>query len=133
MNRKLRVLAVTACAGAALSVGIAGAEESKVTVVKAGNALNALKVVRDPETGNLRPATASEIAQMGRSSTPGYAPSIVVLSHPTTTMVTHPDGSATIRRSLDDLDKVVVSRDAKGALVMHHGAAAPANASNPKE
>jgi hypothetical protein len=132
MNRMMKVLAVTACAGAALSLGIAGAEESKVTVVKAGTALNGLKVVRDKETGKLRPATAAEIAQMGNASTPGYAPAIVVLSHPVTTMVTHPDGSATIRRSLDDLDKVVVSRGANGRLAMHHGAA-PANASNPKE
>jgi hypothetical protein len=106
----------------ACAAGSAGAEESKVTVVKAGEALKAMKVVRDKETGKLRPATAEEIAQMGKASTPGYAPAIVVLSHPVTSVVTNPDGSMTARRSLDDLDKLVVSRAADGKIEMSHGA-----------
>jgi hypothetical protein len=133
MNRMKLVLAIMACAGAAFAVGSAGAEEPKVTVIKAGDALNAMKVVRDKETGKLRPATPDEMAQMGLATAPGYAPSIVVLSHPVTTMVTHADGSATIRRSLDDLDKVVVSRAADGTLAAHHGAFVPTTPSKPKE
>jgi len=134
MNRMSIVLAVTACAAAALSLGSASAEESKVTVIKAGDAMSQMKVVRDSETGKLRAATSDEIAAMGQGSTRSLAPSVVVLSRPATTMVSRPDGSATIRRSVDDLDSVVVSRSTDGKLVMHHGKSAPATATTkPKE
>ena len=136
MNRRSKALAVTACAGVALCVSIANAEESSVTVVKASDALSAMKVVRDKETGKLRPATSDEIVAMSQGSARSYGPSIVVLSRPNTTMVTRPDGSATIRRSVDDLDSVVASRTADGKLHMQHGAKAPAPAqqsANPKE
>jgi len=136
MNRRSKALAVTACAGAVLCVSIANAEESNVTVVKAGDALSQMKVVRDKETGKLRPATSDEIVAMSQGSARSYGPSVVVLSRPNTTMVTRPDGSATIRRSIDDLDSVVVSRAADGKLHMQHGAkgeASPAQTANPKE
>ena len=134
MNRMSRVLAVMACTGAALSLASANAEESKVTVIKAGDATSQMKVVRDKETGRIRAATSEEIAAMGESSARSYAPSVVVLSHPQTTMVSRPDGSATIRRSVDDLDSVMVSRSADGKLVVHHGKTAPATVTaKPKE
>ena len=135
MNRKTGVLALAAGIAVAWAMGSAAAGESKVTVVKAGGALNALKVTRDKDTGKLRPATPDEVAQMGRASSPGYAPAIVVQSHPVTTLVTHPDGSMTVRRSLDDLDKVMVSRGADGKLTMGHGpqGASRNDASKPTE
>lgn len=136
MNRSSKALAVTACATVALCVSIANAEESKVTVVKASDALDQMKVVRDKETGKLRPATSDEIVAMSQDAKPGYGPSIVVLSRPNTTMVTRADGSATIRRSVDDLDSVVASRTADGKLHLQHGgkAATPAQQpANPKE
>jgi hypothetical protein len=134
MDRKSVMLAVAAGMAVAWAAGSAGAEESTVTVVKAGSPLSAMKVVRDKDTGQLRPATADEMAQMGKASTPGYAPAIVVLSHPVTTAVTHPDGSTTVRRSLDDLDKLMVAPGKNGERVMgHDGKGAPDNASKPKE
>ena len=119
MHRIARMLAVMASAGVAFAVGSAGAGEVKVTVVKAGGA-DALKVVRDKETGKLRAANAEEIAEMNRQ--PGnYLPNAAVLSRPVTTLVTRADGSMTIKRSVEDWDSLVVSRGANGKLVARHG------------
>jgi hypothetical protein len=135
MNRKSGVLVLAAGIAVAWAAGSAAAGESKVTVVKAGDALNAVKVTRDKDTGKLRPATPEEAAQIGRASAPGYAPAIVVQSHPVTSLVTNPDGSITVRRSLDDLDKVMISRTADGKVRMGHGekGASHDNASKPTE
>jgi hypothetical protein len=119
MNRMSRMLAVMACTGVALAAGSAVAGEVKVTVVKAGG-MDALKVVRDKETGKLRAATPEEIAEMNRQ--PGnYLPNAAVLSRPVTTLVSRSDGSMTIKRSADDMDSLVVTRDANGKLVARHG------------
>ena len=119
MDRMARLLAIMASTGIACAVGGAVAAEVKVTVVKAGGA-DALKVVRDKETGKLRAATPDEIAEMNRQ--PGnYAPNAAVLSRPVTTLVTRSDGSMTIKRSADDLDSLVVTRGANGKLVARHG------------
>jgi hypothetical protein len=134
MNRMLKWLAIAAGTGVALAAGAAAAAEAKVTIVKAGPALDAVRVVRDAETGQLRHATAEEIAQMTgpRSSAKSFDSGVTVLNRPTTTIITRPDGSATIRRSVDDLDSIVATRGADGKLaVQHKGAAAPQ--SQPKE
>ena len=127
MNRTARMLAVMAGTGVALAVGSAVAGEVKVTVVKAGSGLDAMKVVRDKETGKLRAATAEEITEMNSQPT-SYLPNAAVLSRPVTTLVTRADGSMTIKRSIEDLDSLVVSREANGKLVARHGErhAAPA-------
>jgi hypothetical protein len=128
MQRTARLLAVMACTGVALAVGAAAAGEVKV--VRAGSALNDMKVMRDKETGQLRAATSEEIAAM--SQVPSrYAPNVLVLSRPATTTVNHPDGSATVRRSLDDLDSVVATRSADGKLVLRHGKQAAAASTQP--
>lgn len=113
MNRMTRLLAGTACIGVAFA-----ADAGEVKIIQAGPALDAMKVARDKETGKIRPATAEEIAEMGRG--PALAPNAVVLSRPTTTMVTRPDGSATIRRSVEDMDSLVAARGADGKLVLRH-------------
>jgi hypothetical protein len=118
MDRMSRMLALAACTGMALASGVAQAAESNVVVVKAGGGTDAVKVVRDKDTGRIRAATPDEIESMGSSS---LAPNVVVLSRPATTMVSRPDGSATIRRSIDDLDSVVVERGADGKVSMRHG------------
>jgi hypothetical protein len=43
------------------------------------------------------------------------------LNRPGTTMIQRADGSATIRRSLEDLDSVVAERGADGRLEKRHG------------
>jgi hypothetical protein len=113
MNRMTRLLAMTACIGVAVA-----AEAGEVKVIQAGPGLDNMKVTRDKVTGKIRPATAEEIAEMGRGAP--LAPSVLVLSRPTTTMVTRPDGSATIRRSIEDLDSLVAARGADGKLIMRH-------------
>jgi len=132
MDRMSKLLALAACTGMAFAAGTAQAAESKVTVVNAGT--DAVKVVRDKDTGRIRAATAEEIEAMGPSR---LAPNIVTLSRPTTTAVTRPDGSTTIRRTLEDLDSVVMERGSDGKFRMRHGCkdapAAPATQTAPKE
>ena len=119
MDRMARLLAIMASTGVAFAVGGAVAADVKVTVVKAGG-LDSLKVVRDKETGKLRAANADEIAEMNRQ--PGnYLPNAAVLSRPVTTLVSRSDGSMTIKRSADDMDHLVVTREANGKLVTRHG------------
>ena len=128
MDRMSRMLALGACAALALAAGAAGAAESNVTVVKAGGGMDAVKVVRDKDTGKIRAATPEEMESMGPST---LGPNVVVLSRPATTMVSRPDGSATIRRSVEDLDSVVIERAADGKVSMRHNGAPTQNA--PKE
>lgn len=118
MKRRSGALAVMACA-AALAAGTAVAEEVKVTVVK-GAALDDMKVTKDRNTGRLRPATPEEIQALSRG-TGSFGPSVVVQSRPETTVIHRADGSGVVRRSLEDLDNLVVNRDAKGRLVLRHG------------
>jgi hypothetical protein len=132
MNRIERLLAVMACTGVAFAVGGAVAAESTVTVVKATGGLDSMKVVRDKDTGKLRAATSEEIVEMNNSGQ-ALAPSLLSLSRPVTTMVTRADGSATIRRSLDDLDSLVATRTADGKLIVQHGKHAVPVQSLPKE
>ena len=130
MNRMERLLAVMACTGVAFAAGGAVAGESKVTVV---NALDAMKVVRDKDTGKLRAATSDEIVEMSASGS-RLPPSVLGIARPVTTFVTRADGSVTVRRALDDLDSLVATRTADGKIVLRHGGtqAAPAQ-TLPKE
>ena len=131
MNRKTMLLAAMASTGVLFAAGTAAAAE--VTIVRAGPALNAMKVVRDKDTGKLRAATAEEIAAMGNTPASAFAPNVAVVSRPQTTIVTRPDGSATIRRSLDDLDNVVAVKGADGKLKMGHHQGPAATQPLPKE
>src|SRR3954468_20606620 len=130
MDRIARLLAVTACTGMALSVGGASASEANVTVVKAGTALNAMKVVRDKETGKLRAPTDDEMAELSQAPN-AYGPGVTILNRPAATTVNHADGSATVRRSLEELDSLVATRSADGKTVLRHRGAS--NPTLPKE
>lgn len=135
MQSKTRMLAIMAGMGVALTAG--GVAAGEVKVINAGPAMDAVKVVKDKETGKLRAATAEEAAQMAARPATRLAPNVVVLSRPTTTIVTRPDGSATIRRSLEDLDSLVAVRRADGKLNVRHqqgkDAAAPSTPNLAKE
>jgi hypothetical protein len=134
MDHMARLLALAACAGVAFGAGAAQAAESKVTVVNAGAGTDAVKVVRDKDTGKIRAATSDEIAAMGTTSR--LAPNVSILNRPATTMIQRPDGSATIRRSLEDLDSIVAERGADGRLSKRHGdkhAPAASSQTAPKE
>lgn len=131
MERIKTVLAVMACSGVALAAGGLQAAESKVTVVNSPAKLDAMKVVRDKNTGKIRAATPEEIEEMNAAPRTGYAPNAVMLSRPTTTIVQRADGSATIRRAVDDLDEVVASKGAGGKINLGHKHAAPTT--QPKE
>jgi hypothetical protein len=131
MERIKGLLAVMASAGLVLAAAGVQAAESKVTVVNAPGKMDALKVVRDKQTGKIRPATEEEIAEMNAAPRSGYAPNPVMLSRPATTVVSRPDGSATIRRSAEELDEVVASKGADGKIKMGHKHAAPTT--QPKE
>jgi len=103
MKSTARTLAVSACTAFALAAGIALADD--------------MKVGRDKDSGNLRPATPDEIAAMQGK---GFAPSAVVQARPTTSVLVRSDGSAVARRSADDLDNLVYTRDANGKAVLRH-------------
>ena len=121
MERIAKVLAVMACTGVGLCAGAAVAGESKVTIVNApGAKLDAMKVVKDKETGKIRAATPEEIAEMNAAPSRNFVPNAVVLSRPASTVTVHADGSMTGRRSFDDLDAVVVERGADGKAVLRH-------------
>ena len=130
MERIKGLLAVMAGAGLVLAAGSVQAAESKVTIVNAPGKMDAMKVVRDKQTGRIRAATPEEIEELNAART-SYAPSPLMLSRPATTMVQRPDGSATIRRGADELDEIVVSKGADGKLNMGHKHAAPST--QPKE
>lgn len=129
MDRISKMLALAASIGIACAVEVAHADDSRVTVVKAGGGTDKVIVVRDQDTGRIRPATPEEIEAMGSGARAGagasassrFAPNPVVLSRSETTMVSRPGGGATIRRSMDDLDKVVLERSADGKMSMRHG------------
>ena len=131
MIRKTSMLAIMACTGLALAAGANAADEVKV--IKAGSALNDLKVVKDKHTGKLRAATPEEAEEMARQPATRLAPNVVVISRPATTMVQRADGSATIRRSVEDLDALVAERRDGKLTVRHNGSHAPATPNLPKE
>jgi len=133
MIRKTSLLALAACTGVALAAGANAADEVKV--IKAPEAaVSSVKVVKDKQTGKLRAATPEEADEMASQPAARLAPNVVVVSRPATTMVTRPDGSATIRRSVDELDAVVAEKRADGKLaVRHKGAPTPTTPNLPKE
>ena len=128
MNRTTRLLALWAGTAVALTVaGGAAAEESKVTVIKAGPALNDMKVTRDKETGKLRAPTDAELADL-QASRVTIAPHILDLVRPVTVLEVRADGSAVAKRSLADMDHLVITTGAGGKPVLQHsrGAKLPA-------
>ena len=128
MNVSGRTFAVTVCAAAAFVAGAALADDAKPTTPTAGSTMSDMKVWRDPQTGKLRAPTPEESAALDaipRSTTSN----VVVLRRPFTTIEVRPNGSAVGKRSLDDMDNVVLTRTPDGKAVMSHSdKPAPASA-----
>lgn len=132
MNRVAKLLALAASSAVAFAAGGAVAADSKVTVVNAPVKLDAMKVVRDKDTGKLRAATSEEIVEMDANATP-VAPHAILLSRPVTTYVTRADGGVTVRRSMDEMDSLTATRTPDGKVTMRHGDKQHAPATQPKE
>jgi hypothetical protein len=120
MNLQMKRLTLSACVAVAVVPGVCVADDAKVTVVRAPAALSDMKVARDKETGQLRALTDSERAELNASGR-SIAPNVVVLQRPTTTVEFRSNGSVVAKRSLDDIDNLVMSRTADGKVVMRHG------------
>jgi hypothetical protein len=88
--------------------------------VCAADGLDSVKVVKDPQTGKRRAATPDEAAAMANQPAQRLAPNVVAVSRPSMSIVSRPDGSATIRRSLDDLDSLVAVKGADGKVSINH-------------
>ena len=131
MERIKSLLAAMACSGVAFAAGAAHAAESRVYVVNAPAKLDAMKVVRDKDTGKVRAATPEEIEAMNAAPSNGFAPNAAVLSRPFSTLTVNADGSMTGRRSFDDLYSIVVERSADGKTVLRHGGKNAPAASKP--
>jgi hypothetical protein len=109
MKFETRTFTSAACAVAAFAAGVA----------LAGDVLGDMKVSRDKETGRLRAPTAEENAAL-KESARSLAPSVVVVRRPFTTIEVRPDGSAVGKRSLDDMENLVLTRTADGKAVLGH-------------
>ncbi len=86
----------------------------------ASSTLSDMRVVRDKETGQLRAPTREESAEIDamprKSST-----NVVVVSRPVSTVEARSDGSLVGKRSLDDMENLVMEKTADGKTVLRHG------------
>lgn len=115
-----RWISIAVCAGvAALAPALSLADANKPA-----SALSDMKVSRDKETGQLRAPSADEEAALASKSRM-LAPNVVVLRRPVTTMEFRSDGSAVMKRTLDDMDNLVLTRQADGRSVIRHGGPTP--------
>lgn len=114
-----KVLALTVGAGLALTMGAAYADETKVPSASSGDTLSSMKVTRDKETGRLRPTTPDEDAAI-RASGRSVAPSVLVVRRPVSTFELRPDGSAVGKRSLADMENLMMTRKPDGSVVLKH-------------
>lgn len=119
MNLLVKQLALSACVAAAFNPGLAIADDAKSVSTKPVDALSDMKVSRDKETGQLRAPTTEEAAELGAKGR-SIAPNIVVLRRPVTTVEVRANGSAVAKRSLDDMDNLVLTRTADGRAVLRH-------------
>ena len=121
MNHIAKMFVSSACAAAAFAAGVALAQDARTAPVNSANALNDMKVARDKETGELRSLTQEEEAALKvRAKASSYAPNVVVVRRPSTTVEIRADGSAVAKRSLEDMDNVIATRTADGKTVLRH-------------
>ena len=107
---------MTATPAFAADVGKASPSDSAAVAAKPADALSDMKVSRDKETGKLRAPTPEENAALDAKAR-SIAPNVVVLRRPVTTVEVRPNGSAVAKRSLDDMDNLVMERTADGKAV----------------
>lgn len=119
MNPRLKQLILSAFAATALVPAVGFVGEAAPVAAKPTGAVSDMKVARDKETGQLRAPTAEESAELAAKAQT-IAPNVVVLRRPVTTVQVRADGSAVGKRSLDDMDNLVLTRGADGRAVMRH-------------
>lgn len=83
------------------------------------SALSDVKVARDKETGALRAPTAAESAELDAKAKT-LAPTVVEIRRPVSTVENRADGSMVGKRSLADMDNLVLEATADGTTVMRH-------------
>ena len=83
------------------------------------SALSDVKVVRDQDTKQLRAPTAEESAALDAKAKT-LAPTVVEMQRPVSTVESRADGSMVGKRSLADMDNLVVETTADGTTVMRH-------------
>ena len=110
---------MTATHAIAADTGNASPSDNKVVPATSTDALSDMKVSRDKETGHLRATTPEENAAL-RAKASSIAPNVIVLRRPVTTVEVRPNGSAVAKRSLEDMDNLVLSRTADGKAVLRH-------------
>jgi hypothetical protein len=121
MNHIAKMFVSSACAAAAFAAGVALAQDARTAPANAANALDDMKVARDKETGQLRSLTQEEeTALKVRAKASSFAPNVVVVRRPSTTVEIRADGSVVGKRSLEDMDNIVATRTADGKTVLRH-------------
>ena len=110
---------MTATTALAADADKATSSANDAVSAKSAGALSDMKVSRDKETGQLRAPTPEESAAL-KAKAASIAPNVVVLRRPVTTVEVRPDGSMVGKRSLDDMDNLVLSRTADGKAVLRH-------------
>jgi hypothetical protein len=120
MKVPTRFLALSACAALTFANAAAYAHETDAPSAKSADTLSSMKVTRDKETGRLRMTTPEEDAALRNTARSSRTPSVLVVRRPATTIEVRPNGSAVGKRSLDDMENLVMTRKPDGTVVMSH-------------
>jgi len=127
MKPAVRAVALVAMAGALCTSTAALAEDS--AKAPAPKASNAMRVVVDPATGELRAPTAEELrAQLARENAPAAAARSARAAAPSTTavlpaeksIVRHANGMLSAKMSQDSLSALKATTDADGKTTVQH-------------
>jgi hypothetical protein len=127
MKSAVRVIALAAVTGALCTSMVAFAEDAAKS--PAPKTSNAMRVVVDPETGELRAPTPEELrAQLARENAPATnarsaraatsASSAVLPSE--RTIKRHSNGMVSVRMSQESLSALKVATDAEGKTIVKH-------------
>ncbi|MGB7738259.1 MAG: hypothetical protein WBM03_04040 [Steroidobacteraceae bacterium] len=87
--------------------------------VASSSALSDVKVVRDENTKQLRAPTAEESAALDAKAKK-LAPSVVEIQRPVSTVERRADGSMVGKRSLADMDNLVLETSVDGTKLVRH-------------
>ena len=118
MNLPTRLLALAA--GLALATSVAQAQETNAPSTKSTNTLSDRKVVRDPVTGLLRQPTTEEDAEL-RALPQALPPAPLLGRRPTASVERRADGSATGKRTLAQMQNLIVETSPEGKVTIRHG------------
>jgi hypothetical protein len=127
MKPAVRVVALVAMTGALCTSTAVFAEDAAKS--PAPKTSNAMRVVVDPETGQLRAPTPEELrAQLARENAPAANARSARAAAPTTSAVLpseksvkrHSNGMVSVKMSQDSLSALKATTDAKGKTVVKH-------------